>query len=161
MDAMRHLLPIITAVLMLLAGSCGTVKYVPVKTTEYVTVRDTTVLHLRDTLVKVPEIRYKDFTGLLDTLFIRTKISEFRAYCDTTAGVLRGDVTQSGKIPVQIVERERIVYRDSIRDREVPVPVEVVKRERYVPWFWRFFAVIGIVATAGVVFWLLRKLKVL
>lgn len=158
---MRHLTPIVASALMLLAVACGTVKYVPIKTTEYVTVRDTTVLHLRDTLVKVPEIRYKDFTGLLDTLFIRTKISEFRAYCDTTAGVLRGDVTQSGKIPVQIVERERIVYRDSIRDREVPVPVEVTKEVRYVPWIVKVLAWLGGIGLLLGVGWLLRKFGIL
>ena len=147
--------------MLLLLGSCKTVQYVPVIQKEVVTVRDTTVLHLRDTLVKVPEIRYKDFTGLLDTLSIRTSISEFRAYCDTTAGILRGDVTQSGRIPVQIVEKERVVYRDSIRDREIPVPVVEEKIVKTVPLFWRLFAFIGIVATAGLVFWLLHKFKVL
>lgn len=143
------------------AISCGTVKYVPVKTTEYVSVHDTTYLHRTDTLVKVPEIRYKDFTGLLDTLSIHTSISEFRAYCDTTAGVLRGDVTQSGTIPVQIVWKERVVTRDSLVYQDVPVPVEVEKIVKVVPWFWRFFAFIGIVALAGAVFWLLRKFGVL
>ena len=158
---MKHIKYTFFLALSFVLSSCGSVRYVPVIQKEVVTVRDTTVLHLRDTLVKVPEIRYKDFTGLLDTLSIRTSISEFRAYCDTTAGILRGDVTQSGRIPVQIVEKERIVYRDSVRDREVPVPVVEEKIVKVVPLFWRVFAFIGILATAVAVFWLLRRFKVL
>ena len=129
----------------------------PVIQKEVVTVRDTTVLHLRDTLIKVPELRYKDFTGLLDTLSIKTPISEFRAYCDTTAGVLRGDVTQSGKIPVQIVERERIVYRDSIRDREVPVPVEVEKIVKVVPWWAKGLSALGVLSLLVLAFFIGKK----
>ena len=139
------------------ASACGTVKHVPIKTTEYVSVHDTTVLHLRDTLIKVPELRYKDFTGILDTLSIKTQISEFRAYCDTTAGVLRGDVTQSGKIPVQIVERERVVYRDSIRDREVPVPVEVEKIVKVIPWWAKGLSALGVLSLLVLAFFIGKK----
>lgn len=141
------------------AISCGTVKYVPVKTTEYVSVHDTTYLHRTDTLVKVPEIRYKDFTGLLDTLSIRTSISEFRAYCDTTAGVLRGDVTQSGTIPVQIVWKERVVTRDSLVYQDVPVPVVEEKIVKVTPkWAW-WALVVSVLSIALFLFYAYSHLK--
>ena len=158
MTKLSRLFTLWSAVAVIFATSaCGTVKYLPVIQKEVVTVRDTTVLHLRDTLIKVPELRYKDFTGLLDTLSIKTPISEFRAYCDTTAGVLRGDVTQSGKIPVQIVERERIVYRDSIRDREVPVPVEVEKIVKVVPWWAKGLSALGVLSLLVLAFFIGKK----
>lgn len=158
---MRHLLPIIASALMLLAGSCRTIQYVPVEHTVTVVQKDS--VYLRDTVlqVEVEKARISAFTGLLDTLSIKTEISDFRAYCDTATATLRGDVRQFGTIPVKVQWKEKVTVRDSLVYQEKPVPVEVVKRERYVPWFWRFFAVLGIVATAGVVFWLLRKFKVL
>jgi hypothetical protein len=155
---MRRVTPIVTAVLMLVA--CKTV-YVPVKTVEKVTVRDTTYLRWTDTLVRVEKARISEFSGLLDTLYLEVPLARSTAFVDTATATLRGTLEQSGSVPVKIVEREHIVYRDSVRDREVPVPVEVVKRERYVPWFYRLFAVIGIAALAVVVFWILRRFKVL
>lgn len=147
------------AVLMLTA--CTTVKYVPVKEIERVEVRDTTYLHKTDTLVKVREFNLSDYTGLQDTLTLRTDLAESKAWVDADMMALKGRLVQTGSIPVQIVERERVVYKDSIRDREVPVPVVEEKIVKTVPFFWRLFAFIGIVATAGLVFWLLRKFKVL
>ena len=142
-------------------ASCTTVKYVPVVQKETVTVRDTTVLHKTDTLVKVREFNLSDYTGLQDTLTLRTDLSESKAWVDADMMALKGRLVQTGSIPVQIVERERVVYKDSIRDREVPVPVVEEKIVKTVPFFWRLFAFIGIVATAGLVFWLLRRFKVL
>lgn len=142
-------------------SACKTIQYVPVHTVEKVTVRDS--VYLRDTLIKVEveKASVSQFSGLLDTLRMKSSLAEATAYVDTSNYVLRGTLVQTGKVPVQVQWKERIVYRDSIRDREVPVPVEVVKRERYVPWIYRVFAVLGIVALAGVVFWILRRFKVL
>lgn len=143
------------------AISCGTVKYVPVHTTEYVSVHDTTYLHRTDTLVEVQKSRISDFSGLLDTLLLRTDLAVSRAFVDTTAGILRGTLEQSGKLPVQIVWKERVVTRDSLVYQDVPVPVVEEKIVKTVPLFWRLFAFVGIVATAGAVFWLLRKFGIL
>lgn len=123
----------------LLVLSCKTV-YVPVKETEYVAVHDTTVLHRTDTLVRVPEFHLSDYAGLSDTLVLQASNSEARAWVDSNAMVLKGTLVQDGKIPVQVVEKERVVYRDSIITRDVPVPVEVVKtvHPRYEPWLWAY-----------------------
>ena len=141
--------------------ACKTIQYVPVKEVEYVHIKDS--VYLRDTLVQVEvqKARISDFSGLLDTLLLQTDLARSTAFVDTTAGVLRGTLEQRGEIPAKIQFKERIVYRDSIRDKEVPVPVEVIKEVKVVPWFWRFFSVLGIVALAGAVFWLLRKFHIL
>ena len=143
--------------LTLLAASCKTIQYVPVETVKEVKVHDTTYLHRTDTLVKIPDVSVSDFIDLTDTLIMRGTLSEARAWVDSTAMVLKGRLVQTGKLPVQIVERERLVYRDSIQRLEVPVPYEVEKRVPYVPFFWKLFSVIGILATAVVTFLLLRK----
>lgn len=136
---------------------CKTIQYVPVKEYVQVAVHDTTYLHRTDTLVKIPDVSVSDFIDITDTLIMRGTLSEARAWVDSTAMVLKGRLVQAGKLPVQIVERERLVYRDSIQRLEVPVPYEVEKRVPYVPFFWKLFSVIGILATAVVTFLLLRK----
>lgn len=140
---------------------CKTIQYVPVKEYVQVAVHDTTYLHRTDTLVKIPDVSVSDFIDITDTLIMRGTLSEARAWVDSTAMVLKGKLVQTGKLPVQIVERERLVYRDSIQRLEVPVPVEVEKRVPYVPFFWKLFSVIGILATAVVTVLILRKFHVL
>lgn len=140
--------------------ACKTV-YVPVEKRVEVAVHDTTYLHRTDTLVEVQKARISDFSGLLDTLDLETPLARSRAFVDTTAGILRGTLEQSGTIPVKIVWKERVVTRDSLVYQDVPVPVVEEKIVKTVPLFWRLFAFIGVVATAGAVFWLLRRFKVL
>lgn len=140
---------------------CKTIQYVPVKEYVQIAVHDTTKIHVTDTLVKIPDVSVSDFIDLTDTLIMCGTLSEARAWVDSTAMVLKGKLVQTGKLPVQIVERERLVYRDSIQRLEVPVPYEVEKRVPYVPFFWKLFSVIGILATAVVTVLILRKFHVL
>ena len=58
-----------------------------------------------------------------------------------------------------MVYKEKTVYRDSLITKEIPVPVEVEKKVPFVPFFWKFFSVIGILAVAFIVFKLLFKFK--
>lgn len=155
---MRRLIPIVTAVLLLVA--CKTV-YVPVEHRVEVAVHDTTVLHHIDTLVKVPEFHISDIASLQDTLRLEASVATATAWVDTASLSLKGRLDQNGSLPVKVLWKERIVYRDSVAYQEKPVPYEVVKRERYVPWFYRLFAVIGIASLAVAVFWILRRFKVL
>lgn len=130
----------ICAIFLLLAG-CKTIQYVPVEHTEYVHTVDS--VYLRDTVVQVEveKTRISDFVGMLDTLSIHTDISDFRAYCDTSTATLRGDVRQSGSIPVKVVWKEKVSVRDSVVYQDRPVPVEVVKtvHPKYEPWLWAWF----------------------
>ena len=126
--------------------ACKTIQYVPIEHTEYVAVHDTTVLHKIDTLIKVPDVSIADFIDLKDTLIMRASNAEARAWVDSEHSVLKGKLVQGGKVPVQIVERERVVYRDSLVSQEVPVPVEVPKP--YVPWPWKAMSVVGLLALA-------------
>ena len=143
-----------------LITACTKRIYVPVEKRVEVAVHDTTVLHRTDTLVEVEKARISDFSGLLDTLYLSTDLARSTAFVDTVTATLRGTLEQSGKLPVQIVWKERTVTKDSLVYRDVPYPVVEEKVVKVVPWFWRVFAVIGIVAVAGAVFRLLRRLKV-
>ena len=143
--------------LLPLVFGCKVIQYVPVKETEYVTVKDTTYLHKTDTLVQVPEFHLSDYAGLCDTLVLKASNSEATAWVDSTAMVLKGRLVQTGKIPVQIVEKERVVYKDSVVTKEVPVPVEVVKtvHPKYEKWLW--FWLVASVLVLG--FWIYGKIK--
>ena len=160
---MKHLFKYTVAIIAgLIMSSCSPkTVYIPIEKIREVSVHDTTYLHKTDTLVKVPEVSISDYINVADTLRLEATYATSTAWVDTTLGILKGRLVQAGKLPVQIVERERVVYRDSIERVEVPVPVEVEKVKWKVPWFWRFFSVIGILATAAATVLILRKLHIL
>ena len=107
---------------------CKTIQYVPVEHTHYVTVRDS--VYLRDTTIqyKVEKEYIKDYTGLLDTLSLETGMASAKAWVDTSRNTLAGEIKNKENvidIPVQV--KEKVITRDSVVYKEVPVPVEVVK----------------------------------
>ena len=151
--------PCVLAALVFLAG-CATIRYVPIKETQYVSVRDTT--YLRDTLVRVEleKARLADFVDLGDTLVLSTDLARSTAFLDTTSGKLKGTLENTLKYvekPVQI--RERLVYRDSVEVREVPVEVE--KPVKYVPKFWKIFGILGILSLVAAVLYILKKIGII
>ncbi len=141
--------------------ACTTIKYVPVKETEYVTVRDS--VYFRDTLVRVEleKARLSDFCDLTDTLVLSTDLARSTAYLDSTSGKLKGTLENIKKYvekPVQI--KEKIVYRDSVTTKEIPVPVEVEKIVKKTPWYMKVLAWIGFAALlllAGSLVWSFAK----
>lgn len=148
---MKRLL-VLFATLTLVFSGCK-VQYVPVKETEYVSVRDS--IYFRDTLVRIEleKARLSDFVNVGDTLILSTDLALSTAFVDTTSGTLKGTIENIKKYvekPVQI--KEKIVYRDSIVKQEIPVPYEVEKIVKVVPWFWRVMSVIGILALAYIAF---------
>ena len=139
---------------LLVFTACKTIQYVPVKERVEVAVHDTTYLHKTDTLVQIPETTIADYINVADTLRLEAPYAVASAWVDSTLGILKGRLVQGGKLPVQIVERERVVYKDSISYQEKPVPVEVEKIKKVVPFFWKFFSVIGILSVAAVALYL-------
>lgn len=135
------------------------VQYIPVKETEYVTVRDS--VYFRDTTVqwKVEKEVVKDYAGLLDTLALETGLAEAKAWVDTTKSALVGEIKnkeQTVNIPAQV--KEKIVYRDSIVEKEIPVPVEVEKvvhpGYEWVLWVW---GILALLAFALLAYWKIKK----
>ena len=146
-------------VLLILAG-CKTIQYVPVTHTEYITVRDSVAIH--DTTIQYHLEREYIERYATDTLHLETNYSSFVAFTDTTVGKLSGKAWNKEKIvEIKTQWKERLVYRDSIVTKEVPVPVEVVKEVRHTPKFWKFFGVIGLLSVIAGVVLILRKLHVI
>ena len=157
---MKQVLVFLT-LLAVVFTACTTIKYVPVKETEYVTVRDS--VYFRDTLVRVEleKARLSDFVDVGDTLVLSTDFVCSTAFLDSTSGKLKGSlVTLKDYVekPVQI--KEKIVYRDSVTTKEIPVPVEVEKIVKKTPWYMKVLAWIGFAALlllAGSLVWKFAK----
>lgn len=134
----------------LLCGSCGVIKpYVPIETNTEVHIKDSTIYHFLDSVRITEATRYKDLAWLGDTLKIKGQRSRAWAYADTTREVLIGGLEED-KIEehTKVVYKDRIEYRDSIRNVEVPVPVEVVKETKVYPKWLVILSILGVISTS-------------
>ena len=134
-------------IFLLILVSCKTIQYVPVETVKEVHVKDS--VYVTDTLVRVEleRARLSDFVDVGDTLVLQTDLARSTAFIDTTAGKLKGTLENikpyvEKPIPVQ----HKIEYRDTVITKEVPVPVEVEKVTKVVPWIYKVLSVIGLLA---------------
>lgn len=129
-------------VLLSLAIGCGvtkkTIQIDHVTETHYV---DSTRWHDSTIYYIVPIERYRDYTSLLDTLKLETSLAKAEAYVDTTNNTLKGSIeNKKDSIKTVIKWKERIVQKDSLVYKEVPVEVEkeVVKYPKSYWWFMGF-----------------------
>ena len=137
-----------------LIAACTTVRYVPIKETEYVHIRDS--VYFRDTLVRVEleKARLADFCDVNDTLVLQTDLARSTAFLDTTSGKLKGTLENTKRyVEKNVPLKEKIVYKDSIVYQDKPVPVEVEKVVKVVPWFFRVCTVIGLLAMCALALW--------
>ena len=164
----RSRLPLMSliAAVGLVWGSCGPTQHLPSNPVG----KDSTAVHYIDSVrwniidsVRITErSRYKDFTGLLDTLKIDDEAgrASMRAWNDTTKGILSGSLkVEPTKEKTKIVYREKIQYRDSIKIKEVPVPYEVEKKVKYIPWIYKVLSVIGLIWIVILLIKLIVKIK--
>ena len=143
--------------LFLIAVSCSTIQYVPIEKIKEVRVTDTTYLHKTDTLIQIPEVSLADFIDLSDTLHLKSQYAEASAWVDPVHSVLAGRLVQSGKLPVQIIERERVVVKDSLVYEDKPIPVEVEKKVKVVPWYAKILSGFGILFLILAALWAGKK----
>ena len=148
---MKHLFKntIFFLILWALSFSCAHVKYVPVEHVVSVAVHDTTYLKPDTVKVDVPFEVVREVCPALDTLTMETSIASAWAALDTTTRTLNGgienkraSISKPVEIPVRVIVRDSLVYRD------VPMPVEVEKPVRYVPFLCRLLSLIGGIALA-------------
>ena len=117
--------------------SCGQIKYVPINNQETVNVRDSVVLRDSTVITYLQKERIKEIVPELDTLVMTTTYAISTSYLDTTHRVLRGKLEQIDTIPVpvKIVYKDKIITREKVVEKEVPV--EVVREKKVTPkWIW-------------------------
>ena len=146
-------------VLICVLSGCKVIKYVPIKETEYVNIKDS--VYFRDTTIqyKIEKQFVRDYAGLLDTLRMETDYAESKSYIDTAKNALVGSIRNKDKnIDIPIQYKERIIYKDRIRDREVPVPVEkeVKTHYPYEKWLW-VWSILSALVIGIAIYFKLRK----
>ena len=140
--------------ILVLLICCGCKSPKNLTDTTVVHIKDSTVINYKDSLitVEIPVERIVDVVPVYDTLRLSTKIAQAEAYVDTLTHTLKGSIENKpdGTLTktVYLPSKERIVYRDSIRDREIPVEVKVVKYKVPNITKWLIVILLGLVGFA-------------
>lgn len=138
---------LIIAVALGMAG-CRTPQYVPIDTDTQVHVIDSVAIHYLDSIRIYEATRYRDMAWMGDTLRIEGQRSRMWAVADTTKEAMIGGLEEDKvEEKTKIIYKDRVEYRDSIRNVEVPVPVEVEKKVKVYPRWMVVLSLLGIVST--------------
>lgn len=121
-------------------SSCGSLKQVPVTNNSSVIFKDSLIIRdstrFIDSIIYVPIPREKvmEIISQIDTSFLETSVAESKAYVDTNSLMIVHSLENKDTVlKERIVYKDkyitetRIVYKDSIQVKEIPVEVEVVK----------------------------------
>lgn len=145
-------------IIILLAFSCSTIKYVPIKGDTVVEYRDTTIF--RDSIIYTPKEVVKEIVPALDTLHLETSLASAQAYLDTTNRLLRGSIQNKKGVTEKIKYKEKIVYRDSLVTQDVPVEVQVTKEVKTHFWYEKFLwilSILGLVMIGKKIYPIIKK----
>lgn len=136
--------------------------YLPTNTDTHIEYRDSVIYKVDTLRIPVPVETIKEVVPPMDSLKMETSVAEAKAWIDTSTNTLKGEMKnkKTELSQPQVIYKEKIVYRDSLITKEVPVPVEVEKKVPYVPFFWRFLSVIGVIALLILTLKIIFKLKI-
>lgn len=148
---------------MLILCSCSNLRYIPIVD------KENTVTHYidsvryiqKDSIVLIPKDVIKDYTWMLDTLYMENSISKAIAYVDTTHQILNGSLESK----VQLIYKDRVVYKDKIVEKtdtvkvyeQVPYPV-IEEKTHYPKSYWYLLA-FAILSVLGIIMYLYSKFK--
>ena len=144
---------------VLFAACSPKIVYVPTNTDTHIEYRDSVIYRVDTLKIPVPVETIKEVVPPMDSLKMETSVAEAKAWIDTSTNTLKGEMKnkKTELSQPQVVYKEKIVYRDSLVEKEIPVPVEVEKKVPFVPFPWKFLSVIGILAIAYITFKLIFK----
>lgn len=103
-----------------------------------------------DSTVYVPVEVYRDYS--LDTLVLKTSLAESKSWLDTNSLYLVGEIRNLKAVQIKYVEVDKWHTKDSIVEKEKPVPYPVVEVKTKTPaWsWWTLFICIGLLVYVGV-----------
>ena len=133
-------------------------KQVVIEKEKLVYVTKDSIVH-RDSTIYVPTEVYKDYS--LDTLVLRTSLAESKSWLDTNSLYLVGEIRNLKAIEYKYIEVEKWHTKDSIVEKEKPVPYEVeVVKTKTPKWAWicLVWAVITVASIAWSVYKRFRKI---
>jgi hypothetical protein len=104
----------------------------------------------RDSLVYVPYEVVKDYS--LDTLVMQTSLAVSKSWLDTSTFYIVGELKNLKALEVKYIEVDKWYTKDSIVEKEKPVPYEVEVVKTKIPTvFWiTFFICIGLLVYVGI-----------
>ena len=122
---------------------CGVLKKPQVQpsTQTMYTYKDSTVIRDSIRTVDLPVERIVDKVAVYDTLELETSLAKALAWVDGERHLLVGNIENKKNANIKVEYRERLIYRDSIYTKEVPVPYKVeVEKVKYPFLFWALLA---------------------
>ena len=136
---------------------CGSIKHVPITNKTETIYRDSLIL--RDSTryidsilyVQIPREKVMEIISQIDTSYLETSIAESVAYVDTNSLMIVHSLENKDTVlKEKIVYKDRyitetkIVYRDTIQVKEIPVEVEVekIKYPKTYWWLLGFFVIV-------------------
>ena len=149
---------------LLIAGifaSCSPkIIYTPVKDSISVERRDSIIYKVDTLRIPVPVETVKEVVPPMDTLKMETSVAEAKVWADTSTKTLKGELKnkKTELSQPQVIYKEKTVYRDSLITKEIPVPVEVEKEVKYVPWPVKMLAYLGGISLVIIIFVIFSKL---
>lgn len=140
--------------------SCSSIKYVPTSTDTHTEYRDSVIYRVDTLRIPVPVETVKEVVPPMDTLKMETSVAEAKVWADTSTKTLKGELKnkKTELSQPQVVYKEKTVYRDSLITKEIPVPVEVEKEVKYVPWPVKMLAYLGGISLVIIIFVIFSKL---
>jgi hypothetical protein len=123
----------LAAIILIFLVGCKP-KQVIVEKEKLVYVTKDSIVH-RDSTIYIPVEVYKDYA--LDTLVLRTSLAESKSWLDTSSAYIVGEIRNIKALEVKYIEVDKWHTKDSLvyKDKEVPVPVEVIKTKTP-KWAW-------------------------
>ena len=142
---------------ILFSIGCSTIKHVPIKDNTNIVMKDTIIVkdstRIIDSIiyVKIPQEKVMDIIKQIDTSKLETSLAKSIAYVDTNSLMIihsleNKDTVISERLVYQdrFIEKEKIVYRDTIETREIPVEV-IVEKTKYPTSYWYLLGFAGLV----------------
>lgn len=162
MKIKSFIIPLLIAVIF--AACSPKIAYVPTNTDTHIEYRDSVIYKVDTLRIPVPVETVKEVVPPMDTLKMETSVAEAKVWADTSTKTLKGELKnkKTELAATQVVYKEKTVYRDSLITKEIPVPVEVEKEVKYVPWPVKMLAYLGgisLVIIILVIFSKLMKMK--
>lgn len=151
------LFTLLSLVLFSFLVSCGASKHVVINDTTKVEFKDSIIFRdstrIVDSIiyVKIPREKVMDIISQIDTSYLETSVAESYAYIDTTSLMIihsleNKDTVLQEKIVYKdrYITTEKIVYRDSVQFKEIPVEVQIEKTVYPKTYWWLlgFFVVV-------------------
>lgn len=150
MKKLKNILLILCLILVNLSflNSCGAYREVSVTNNKNVVLKDSILIkdstRVVDSIiyVQLPKEKVMDIIKQIDTSKLETSLAKSIAYVDTNSLMIihsleNKDTVIQERIVYQdkFVEKEKIVYRDTLETREIPVEV-IVEKTTYPKTYW-------------------------